>query len=263
MQIAIRPLAALLFALTVLGCNGQVQLSPEAKGLLQDGKDAYRRGDDEAVVARMGAFLNQYADSSPADQAYYYRGRAKYRLGNLEGAEADMAEALARTTDSGLRASAMIVLGDAAYDTEKMALAEQRYLLALRDVPRGGRDGQYAMFRLGCAMQRQGKWAEADRRFDRLIYVFPKSPLAAPSKQKVRSVAWTVRVGVYRKRADAERSAAKLRARKSAAAVRPVRRDGQLLFVVQVGRYQTYEEAAGALENVRGLQPDAFITVTR
>jgi len=255
---------ATIFALAVMsGCNGQPQLTPRAKALLQAGKDAYGRGDDKAVVSRMGAFLAEHGGSSSADQAHYYRGRAKRRLGDTDGAAADLAEALTLTGDVGLRTGAAIVLGDIAYEAGKMVLAEQRYRLALRDVPERTDQHEHVLFRLGSALQRQGKWTRADGRFDRQIYLFPKSRLSALARRKVRAVAWTVMAGIYRDRADADRAAAKLREGKLAPQVRPVRRDGQLLFVVQVGRHRTYEPAAAALGKVKAVYPVALVTVTR
>jgi hypothetical protein len=39
--------------------------------------------------------------------------------------------------------------------------------------------------------------------------------------------------------------------------------EGRLLFLVQVGRYPTYEQATSALPGVRKHIRDAYVTVTR
>ena len=256
-------LAIVLTAAAVVGCNGPKKLTPEGERLLQQGKDAFDRGDDAAAIARMDRFVTDNVGMVGVDQAYYYRGRAKYRGKDLPGAAADMDQAVARTEDDGLRASARIVLGDIAYDRGQMASAAESYGQALDEIPLGKKPADHALFRLGCTLQRQGKWVQADLRFDRLIYLFPKSKVAALAGRRIRGVAWTVQVGAYRKKSRADQAAAALRADRLAAEVRPILQEGRPLFLVQAGRFQGYDQAAARLPELRRLHPDAFVTVTQ
>jgi len=265
MRMVARTLANLIWltAAALSGCNAHGQLPVEAKRLLENGKDAYIRGDDSTVIHDMDAFLKNHAESARADEAYYYRARSRYRLQDYGGAKADILQTLARTKHEAIRASSLIVLGDVGYDTGDMQLAEQTYREALSLIPQESPPADYVLFRLGAGLQRQGKWDEADRQFDRLDYVFPGSDLSRLAARKIRATAWTVQVGAYQRRAGAEAGAAKFRAQRFTPEIRPARDGGQPFFVVCVGRFQSYDKAAEALKALQPLQPDAFVTVSR
>jgi tetratricopeptide (TPR) repeat protein len=247
--------------LGVIGCNAQ--MPPQARQLLTAGLEAYEAGDDDTAVARMDEFLGQYPRVRGAEQAYYLRGVAHYRQGRLEAARADLNEAIGRADDTVLRSKARVALGDLAYDEGDMALAENLYRQALADLARGEAPADHARYRLGCVLQRQGRWAEADQQFNRLIYVFEQSPFAPSAERRVHARAWTVQAGAFNEQGHAAERARELTAAGLPAEVRPVLAEGGPRFVVQVGRHATYEAAAAAVDDVRRREPQAFVTVTR
>jgi tetratricopeptide (TPR) repeat protein len=245
------------------GCTGRTELTPAARKQLDAARRAYDRGRDREVVERIDAFLRDHGRSAAADQAYYYRGRARCRLGQADTARHDLRQAIARTEDENLRGSAMIVLGDIAFDASATPEAVQWYRQALEHLAPGAKPGDYALFRLGCSLQRQGQWADADRQFDRLDHLFGGGRLAALAARKVRATAWTVQAGAYAERSNAAAAAAALRRDDLPAVVRPVSRGGRPLFAVQAGRFDTYDAAAETLRAVQRRRGDAFATVTR
>ena len=243
------------------GCNGR--LTPEAERLLSDGIAAYKGGDDARAVRSMDLFLRDHAASKRADEAYYYRGLAKYRSKNLAGAKADFQQALDRTREEAIRVGAKVALGDLAYDTGDMAAAEKAYMDALKDIERGEPPSDHVHYRLGRALQRQGRWREADSHFDLVVFLFEGTELARRSLRYVRSNAWTIQAGAFEDASRAGAVVAKLETTGLAARRQPTLRGEKLLFVVNVGRYETYPQAEADLQKVRRHYPDAFLTTTR
>jgi len=261
-RMTLLPIGLLLSVLPgSFGCNGQ--LTPQAREILRGCYDAYWSGDNRDVIRRADAFLRDNRRSKRADEAYYLRGLAKYELTDMSGARADLNEALGRTRNKDIRARALLALGDLAHDTGEMDLAGTMYRQALASLESGAKPGDHARYRLGCVLQRQGRWRQADVHFDRVIYFFDGSELARRAERRVRCSDWTIQVGAFADKPRADAAAAQLRANKINAFTHPVLDDNRPVFVVQIGRYPTYEQAAVGLAEVKRQQSDAFVTVTR
>ena len=242
-------------------CNGP--LTPEAEKLLESGRLAYKQGDDNGAVRKMDLFLKDWAKSRQADEAYYYRGLAKYRTHNLPGAREDLQAALDRTRRKAVRVGAMVALGDLADDTDDTAAAEKVYLDVLKDIDRDKKPADHVCYRLGCTLQRQGRWKDADAYFDKVIYLFNGTELAGRAQQHVRCKAWTIQAGAFEAKPRADAAAAALRREGLDASSQPALRDGKPVFLVNVGRYPTFRQAAADLSKVRRHCNDAFVTTTR
>lgn len=276
----------LLTAAAVYGCG-----EPEAPGpsalrtaeVLRAAQAAYSRGDDEEVVARMDRLLRD-GDARPNPEALYLRGLARYRLARRvsvgEGtpgpgqarslraaARRDFERALERTGHPSVRAKALTCLGDLAYDAGATTKAEEHYRDALGLAASNSPAAAHARYRLGCALQRQGRWNEADVQFDRLLWSPPAEeaeggqgrddpppahaparavppPIAELAARRTHAVAWTVQVGAFRDAERARNEARRLRREGQDAVVRPGDANGRPVFRVQVGSYRTYTEAA-------------------
>jgi len=250
-----------LFAAVIVGCNGPV--SPRAKELLVSAYRSYEAGNDEVTISKASEFLAAKSSGLRADEGYYLRGMARYRSENREGAAADLNAAVAKTANGELRAKARVALGDIAYDSGRMALAENMYRRSLADVPQDQKPADHAGYRLGCVLQRQGRWADADLQFDRVLYLFRETDLARQAARRTHCVAWTIQAGVYRSKPVAEHEAGELHTRDLPAKVEVVVLDGSPAFVVQLGRFAAYEQTQAALVTARKLRPKAFIFPTR
>ncbi len=254
--------AALAMAMAALaGCNAQ--MPPEAQQMLTVGLDAYEAGDDDAVIEGMDRFIAEYPRVRGVEQAYYLRGLTHYRADRIDLAWSDLAEAVGRSDDGVLRAKARVTLGDIAYDGDDISEAEDHYRRALDDVGQEQAPADHARYRLGSVLQRQGRWREADLHFNRVIYAFPHSRFAAPAERRVHARAWTIQAGAFNQRSNADVLADTLRAAGLDAEARATLAESGPRYVVQVGRYDSYDAAAAALENVHRHEPQAFVTVTR
>lgn len=246
------------------GSTGCVEpVSPEARQMLIDSRAAYDRGDDPTVVRQTSQFLAGNGRNSLSDVAYYLRGLANYRAKDLTSARSDLQAALAATKRQDIRLGSLKALGDLAYEEGDMAGADRLYRQALAECSPGTRPADEIGYRLGCALQNQGRWSEADEQLDRVVHVFAGSEIARRAERRLRCVAWTVQAGAYEKKAAADTEAVRFRAARLPANTRPVLVDGKLRFFVQVGWYDTRDKASALLPAVRKLRADAFVIPSR
>ncbi|MBL7133392.1 MAG: SPOR domain-containing protein [Phycisphaerae bacterium] len=253
--------AMLCVAGTGLGCNAHLSL--RAKGLLHSGNEAYKQGDYQTTVAEMDAFVKEVGRSRRAGEGYYLRALAKLKLNDTKGAKVDFDQAADRTADTQIRSRCLNALGDIAWDEDDMDQAARCYAEALESTDRGKKPADHSQYRLGCVLQRQGKWHGADLQFSRLDYFFRGSELAMRAARRINCRAWTVQAGAFDEKGKANSAAAKLQRANLSATVEPILSREKLVFVVQVGRYAAYEQAVATLEGVRQHVDDAFVITTR
>jgi len=246
--------------LFLAGC--QAGLSPQAKQLLAQGTDAFGRKQYAQVVEQMNSLIRTYGQSKGIESAYCLRGRAKHRLGDVAAATSDL-ERAASAKDTAVRAEALVELGDIAYEAGDMALAENRYREALKDIATDDPLFAHCCFRLGCVLQRQGRWDDADRQFNKVIYHAEGSQLAVQASRRVHKTHWTIQAGAFEHKQRAQAEADRLGGESLEVRIWPEKAGKKLLFILQVGLFPTYEQAAAELPKVRKYKPDAFVTVTR
>jgi len=253
--------AMVLMLLLAGGCVQTV--TPEAKQLLVASRGAYERGDDAAVVRDTTAFLADHAKTNLADVAYYLRGLSRLRGKDTPGAKEDLLAAAGCAQRKSVRLGARKALGDLAYDAGDMDWAETLFREALAEAEPTKKPTDEIRYRLGCVLQRKGRWADADEQFDRVSHVFAGTEVARRAERRLRCLAWTVQAGAFATHKLARADAARLRAKKLSVVTRPVPGAGKLQFVVQVGWHETHAAAVASLPTVRRIRPDAFVTPTR
>lgn len=251
-------LGVLAVAAAVGGCGGPV--SAKSADILTAGLAGYLGGDDAEAVEQTGRFIALHPDAQEAGEAHYVRGLARCRLGDTVGGEADFSRALTLTRRNDLSGRAHLAIGLLADGRGADKEAEAGYLAALAALRRRDPLAEEALFRLGCLLQRGGQWLEADRRFDRLVFLFPASERAKDARRRVRGRAWTVQAGAFARWDNAIAQRDRLTRAGLSARIRPVRGRPALL-AVQVGRYQTHRLVAEALLRARPHVDDALITI--
>jgi len=254
-------LAVVLVGGNAMGCNGPLTL--QAQSLLKQGKAAYQRKDYPATIEKMNSFLDQAGRSRKADEGYYLRGLAGLKLGDRDGAKRDFTEAIERTDSKHIKAHSLNALGDIAWDAGDMDTAARSYSGALKHVRADQKPADHSHYRLGCVLQRQGKWSEADLQFSKLDFYFRGGELALRAARRVNCRAWSVQAGAFNNRDRAKTLAQDLSRTALPAEVRPALKVSKVNYVVQVGRYQTYPEVTRALGTVRQQVSDAFIITVR
>jgi tetratricopeptide (TPR) repeat protein len=254
-------MSGLLCSAAALGCDGA--LTPEAARWLQAANAAYVRGDDAAAVDEATRFLQLHAGVQEAGEAYYVRGLAHCRAGDLQAARSDLAAAAKATRRKDLAAMAHAKLGDMAYRSGDLEEAEKRYRAALDAGEPEEPPADEAMYRLGCVLQHDGRWGDADAEFDRLMHFFPRSPLSRLAKLRVRARRWSVQAAALRTVTAAAASQRRLHRAGLSSRVDLELRNGRMMRLVRVGSYQSQAEAAADLARVQAVFPDAYTVPAR
>jgi len=245
----------------VVGCNPKI--SAEGRRYLQAADKAFRQHDDPSAIEACTRFIRMYPHAEQTGEAYYIRGLARIRLGETLQGKADFIKALELTKRKDLIALAHCRLGELAYRAGQMDEAKIHYKSALKAVPQGASPADEAMYVLGCILQREGKWIEADVYFDRVIYLFRDSPFSKRASQRVHARGWTVQAGALSRVEMAKVLEKKLQRKGLPARMDADLKEGKLLYVVYIGSYKTHNEAQRELVRVRKIASDAFITPVR
>ena len=255
-------MASLTALLVAGGCAGET-IRPETQRALDSAMAAYRAKQDRKVIRQANHILRQETRGEGAMQAYYLRGMAEYRLKEYSPAREDLQRVYDRTRNPDLRIKATDTLGELAYLQGNLEEAARYFEEVFDQTPENERPSDHARFRLGCIRQRQGRWADADVHFEKVLYYFPKSKLATQTKHRVRGRSWTIQVGAYKSKKSANAAANRFRRAGQRVYIEPVMRDGKLVFLLQVGRWGQYETAESKLPSIRKLKSDAFLHVAR
>lgn len=243
-------------AVVAAGCG---KLSLQSTQQLDEGYKSYHAGDNAGTIRRMDAFLQENSRANRADEAYYLRGLARYNLKNYEAAKADLEQTVSNTRQPELRGRAALALGDLSFDTGDMTLAENMYRLAIGNLPTGQDLLAQGHYRLGCVLQRLAKWRQADQQFHKVIYNYPDTQPARRAARLINCTVWTIQAGAFNRMQPAQLAAGRLKQSALPAQAVAVLLDGSASYLVQVGRFNSYDEAAAMLTKVRKVQSDAFV----
>jgi tetratricopeptide (TPR) repeat protein len=253
---------AIAAALSVFAAGCTEPAGQGAKNLLVDAAAAYDRDRSARVIELTDRYLLEYPGAPNRDEALYLRGMSHYRLGQFIHAEADLKRVLKETQKTSLRAFALTQMGEIAFQKGQLEQAEDFCRQAIAIAARGVAPSDKAHYRLGCALQRLGRWGQADVAFGHVMYLFGGSELARLASDRHGGRAWTVRAGTYERKEFAKAEASRLRQRGVPAQIDTAVRGDRLYYRIQVGRYESFDQALRSLPAVARHQPDAYVTVT-
>jgi tetratricopeptide (TPR) repeat protein len=238
-------LLVILVVLGVLlpGCNASRGPTPT-----EQAQAHYMRGDyakAQSAAARAAAT----AGGAQRDLAHYMAGMSAYRLNNFPAAERYLRVA-ASSSDGSMAADAQSTLG-------LIYSSQGRYTQAADALLRSaklqtGEDRAQAYFYAGIAQQKLGHWPQARTSLLLARRSTRDSGLGQQIDQQLAVTGYTIQVGAFTNRANADK-AARTYANKAASArigvvqVAPVTRaGGRSVNLVQVGRFATFNAASTA-----------------
>lgn len=234
-------LAVMVPALT--GCNRSSGPSPTQQAQIQFEQGDYARAQVTAARASVTAGGDEH------DLAHYMAGISAYRMGNMNTAERYLRVA-AQSDDPSLSADASSTLG---LIYSRMGL----YAQAAEAFQRGaslqrGEDRAQAYYYAGIAQQKLGQWPQARTSLLLARKSTRNAGLMGKIEKQLAVTGYTVQVGAFANRANADRQAASYKARVSKAQLGTmhittgVASDGRTIHLVQVGRYATFGAASDA-----------------
>ncbi len=250
------------------GCNAAI--SPEARGYLRAADTSFRRGDDRAAIEAGSRVIRMHPQAEETSEAYYIRGLARCRIGLakrrkelVRAGKNDLLTALKLARRKDLIARVHCRLGDLDYQSGDLDASGGHYRAVLRHTPAGAKPADEAMYRLGCILQRQGRWGDADLMFNKVAHLFDDTPLAARAEERVYAVRWSIQAGAMSNVAVAKKLRQRLRSAGLDARIDLELRNKRTVRLVRVGSWRTYGQAQANLGKVKRIVSDAFITPAR
>lgn len=235
----------LLAALGVLlaGCNIDRGPSPteQAQGYYQRGD--YARA--QAAAARAATT----AGGVQRDLAHYMAGMSSYRLNNFATAERYLRIA-AMSRDESMAADARSTLGLIYSNQGRYANAADALLRSASH--QTGEDRAQAYFYAGIAQQKLGRWPQARTSLLLARHSTRDTGLAGRIDQQLAVTGYTIQVGAFSNRANADKSALVYAAKAASARLGSVRvilisrSNGLTVNLVQIGRFATFKAASEA-----------------
>lgn len=236
---------AALMCLVVVGCKTDRGPSPTEQAQVQFQQGDYARAQ---VTASRAATT---AGGAERGLAHYMAGISAYRLGNMETAERYLRVA-AQSGDGALAADASSTLGLIYSQMGRYAEAAAAFLRGA-DLQEG-EDRAQAYFYAGVAQQKLGQWPQARTSLLLARKSTRDTGLIGQIDQQLAVTGYTIQVGAFTNRDNADKLAAQYAGRAASAKVGSVfvtpgaGSDGRAVNLVQVGRFATFGAANQARE---------------
>jgi len=227
----------------MLGCE-----MDRGPSLAEQAQAHYQRG-DYAKAQKTAARTAATAGGAQRDLAHYMAGMSAYRLENFAQAERYLRVA-ANSRDQAMAADAQSTLGLIYSRRGRYAQAADTLLRSARS--QTGEDRAQAYFYAGIAQQKLGRWPSARTSLLLARSSTRDSALARRINTQLAVTGYTIQVGAFTRRANADKAASVYASRAASARVGPVRvvpttrSDGRAVNLVQVGRFATFNAANAA-----------------
>jgi tetratricopeptide (TPR) repeat protein len=242
----------------VLGCG--CQPGKEYQDWLTQGQQACSEQRYDQAVQQLTQYINAVGTSPEAARAYYLRGVALAELKQGAQARQDLQRAAQFPGQPDVCWRACSVLGTLDYEDGRWPEATRHYEAVAQIAPQEPPKDLF-LFRLGACYERTGRWENARRTFRRIVDEFPQSSVASDALRRVQLGAdhFSVQCGVFSSLTNAENLVRQLEQDGFAPTVQREPRNGVMVYVVQVGRFNKYEYALQELARVKGYIPTAVL----
>lgn len=226
---------------------------------LAEGERAYRQKRYRLAAEQLTTFLDQHPESPEAQRAKYVRGMALARTGQRAAALDDL-ERASLAADGEIAWRARAALGVLHFEDHRWPQAGEAFDRAIDQMPPAP-PMDALLYRLGLSLERSGRWSDALEAYRQITLEFPGGRYArhAHRRLQLRADSFSVQLGVFGSRRNADRLVRELRQQNVPAYVREELRDGERCFVVVAGRYNAYEDAIQALARMKGYVPRAVL----
>ncbi len=244
-----------LLAVALGGCDETRKRSLKAVA------DHYRAGHFRRALVDANAVAEQ-ASGHQYDQARYFAGLSAYRLGRDEEAEGYL-RPLADHRDARIAGPTHVTLGLIALSRHEDQQALRHFTDATESLEAS--EAGKAHYHMALCQQKLGLWSTAQAHLEIALHATTDPDLRRVIRQRLAARAFTIQLGAYGRRANADQRAHELagpvsRAGLGVPTIVPSLADGRRLYLVQAGRFNTHADARRALERLRAGQ--AWIVTT-
>ncbi len=234
---------------SLAGCQ---QLTVEARQDLEQGAHAYNMGRYAQARSTLNRFIDANQQYPEVAEAYYIRGLCHLKRNMRTEAQRDFLAAIERSSRLDLTMRAKAALGVMAYDDDNYSSAVRYYEDAIQWLT-DLREFDDHLLRYGISLQRTGKWEQAAHQFSRILHEFADGSAAKTARYMLgwNRPYFTVQCHALSSAEAARKEVARLRALGLQAEQQLDTRHGKAMYLIQVGRYKTYNEAQQAAVRIR------------
>jgi len=219
--------------------------SPAQRQTLEDGFTKYSARQFDASEAIASDYIQKNPAVDNVDEAFYLRGLARYSRGNKSAAADDLNAAIAKSKRSDLREKAYRTLGDISFDASKWDAALQQYQKSADAAP-AARADPHVVYRIGACLQNMGQWNNARPYFQSLASANGDLQVTQRAVARMNARNFALQFGAFQEGAKAAELIKQLKTAGINATAASELRDGQLLYLVRSGSYNTWEQADAA-----------------
>ena len=249
-----------IIILMLSGCVQQASQSGQTQ--LNIGRDQYEKKHYSSAIHSLSEFLKNERGSREVAYALYLRGLCYRGMGPKEDKQAvkDLEKAIRISDNEVVQRHAHIALGHIYFEKqqpvyEKSVWHYKNALPGMEDVP----PKDDVLYRLGVALQGLGQWKDADLYFSQCFNTFKLSKYAAAARNRFGAQAFRLQVGAFSSLQSAKKLVGELGRRGWQGDWSGKEKNGKLLYIVQVGKYNTYKEAGEALSRLLAIYPKAMM----
>ena len=255
-------LSCALFMLSLWGCNGPGSSS----AAYEQAQKAYNAGQYAPAQRTLTTYLaGGNASKNQKCKAFYLRGLCYRQQGQafFSQAQKDFETVLHNNCDKAIAGMAHAAIGHILFESRLQGLAKAQYhyhqaLKVLKD-----ESVDQVLFRLGVCLQRQGQWQKADHYFQQCMNDFPGSPLAPNARQRLGCRIFRLQAGAYSNLAAANLQIRELSQSGWAFDAKLTSKDSRMLYLVQSGAFNDYQNAYNELNRLKRSTPSAIIVVSK
>lgn len=236
-------------------------MSRQQQDLLQKGEDAYSKQQYNLAIDTLSQFLAQSSDRPEAARAYYIRAMSQAQSGRRGMAYSDLRDCLRFDQSSETYWRALVVQGTLYFEDGRWTDAVAALTDALARMPKSAPPRETVVQRLALSYERSGQWNLSRSLYQQLIDEYPSSGYVDGARRRLElnATAYSVQCGAYADPQKAEIQRTSLQRQGLNVWVRRDQRARATLYSVLVGKFETYDEAQRALQQVRKHVADAVI----
>jgi|GEM_PF-3363858 len=236
----------------LFGCNSVPTTSDRIAGSIEEGKIAFLRGEYE----KSSAIFRYAVETEGSATAHYWLARSLLAEGKYQDARKEFLAVVESSDDSYIKAQALRGAADSAYFDGDYESAVEHY----RELVQRYSDKVYSeevLIRWGKSCQRAGLWDDAASVFKKLRQRAPTANEIEIAEEGLKFCSlrcFVIQVGVFENKFSAEEVLERMKKLGyNDARIEELRRGGEPVFAVWVGRFETYRSACVALSRVRGV----------
>ena len=244
-------LVAVVLTCLLSGCAGS-GLTTAQQADLDQGLACYERNDYGRALAQLDRFLGEVEEGPEVAQALYIRGLCNAQLGRRSSAYADLHRCAELPTDTDIAWRNYIVLGTLYFEDEKWVQAAQSLRAAADRMPNAP-PKDFVLFRLGLCHERMGQWQAALGFFGEIPRLFTSGAYlkAAQRRLRIKASHHAVQCGAFGEKANAQKLVTDLEQQGLEPYIFEETRGRAPLYVVLVGKYQSYDDVRGQLSMIK------------